>query len=304
MSGQVSVLLDTNDTDEKVNYLPLQRMLYLSFWDSYMPASYKGAPPVCYQCRQTSHIRKDCPLMRQITCSRCLVKGHIARFCKEKDSDIARDMIKYELLKEEQRKKKQEVIHQKSSPKDKVQLVSDKENKSDLVTTETDNSSQVPKVTEGKVGTLHKDNIVTSKTTIEETKDIKLEKLEDNNAKPTLMEVDPMGVTITKVTVDQDGLNASKYAPITKRTTMDIDPETMAMDIDSKRNSSTRSVHQEKVIANQVDMLRMTTARAKNRLSIAASMSNPHANLVLDRKKDNSIPKDLSVKKGSNVNKN
>ncbi|KAI9309664.1 hypothetical protein BJ944DRAFT_258196, partial [Cunninghamella echinulata] len=100
-------------------------MLYLSFWDSYMPATYKGAPPVCFQCRQSGHIRKDCPMMKQITCSRCLVKGHIARFCKEKNSDIEKDMIRYKLLKEEQRKKKQAAIKQKSS-KDEVQSYDEK----------------------------------------------------------------------------------------------------------------------------------------------------------------------------------
>ncbi|CAO3641225.1 unnamed protein product [Cunninghamella echinulata] len=104
--GQVSVLLDTNNTDEAQKYQPLQRMLYLSFWNSYMPASYKGAPPVCFQCRQSGHIRKDYPMMKQITYSRCLHKGHIARFCKEKEDDIEKEIKRYEQLKKNQNEAK------------------------------------------------------------------------------------------------------------------------------------------------------------------------------------------------------
>ncbi|KAI9303490.1 hypothetical protein BJ944DRAFT_268309 [Cunninghamella echinulata] len=152
-------------------------------------------------------------------------------------------------------------------------------------------------VTEGKVGALHKTNIVDGKTTVEETKIISLNKSGGNKTKSALMEVDAKDVTITKVTMDQDGLNASKYALITKRNTMDIDPETMAMAIDSKKKSSIKSVHQEKIISNQVDMLRMTTAKPKNRLAIASSMSNPYASLILDRKKNNSVPRIFQSRK-------
>ncbi|KAI8078923.1 uncharacterized protein BX664DRAFT_287132, partial [Halteromyces radiatus] len=79
--GQVSILLDTNDDGVDKKYRPLQRMLYMAHWDRYIPATFKGAPPVCYQCRQAGHIRKECPVMKQITCSRCLEKGHTAKFC-------------------------------------------------------------------------------------------------------------------------------------------------------------------------------------------------------------------------------
>lgn len=43
--GQVSVLLDINDIDNDTKFQPLQRMLYLSYWDRYASAAYRGAPP-------------------------------------------------------------------------------------------------------------------------------------------------------------------------------------------------------------------------------------------------------------------
>ncbi|CAO3633028.1 unnamed protein product [Cunninghamella echinulata] len=110
--GQISILLDINDEDNEVKYQPLQRMLYMEYWDRYLPATFKGVPPVCYQCRQSGHIRKNCPMVKQLTCSRCLEKGHIARFCKMKEVDIQKELNKYEKIKEGQR---QNDINQKSS---------------------------------------------------------------------------------------------------------------------------------------------------------------------------------------------
>ncbi|KAI8093748.1 uncharacterized protein BX664DRAFT_358151 [Halteromyces radiatus] len=64
--GQISILLDTNDDGVDKKCRPLQRMLYMSHWDRYIPATFKGAPPVCYQCRQAGHIRKECPVMKHV----------------------------------------------------------------------------------------------------------------------------------------------------------------------------------------------------------------------------------------------
>jgi len=58
--GKVSVMLDTSVGNGK-KYQPLARMLWLEDWDVYVPAQFKGADPVCYYCRQSGHVRKDCP---------------------------------------------------------------------------------------------------------------------------------------------------------------------------------------------------------------------------------------------------
>jgi hypothetical protein len=66
--GQITILIDTSkrslveDTaDVTVKPQPLTRMMYLDAWDIYVPASFKGAPPVCFYCRQSGHISAKCP---------------------------------------------------------------------------------------------------------------------------------------------------------------------------------------------------------------------------------------------------
>lgn len=88
--GLVFVLIDNTGTyeDEKGNQVPvkpLSRMLYLQTWDNYVPATFRGAPPVCYYCRQVRHIRSKCPILANKECYRCGHLGHTARVCKEKE---------------------------------------------------------------------------------------------------------------------------------------------------------------------------------------------------------------------------
>jgi hypothetical protein len=58
--GQMSVMIDTsvkymNAAGEMVDPQPLSRNLYLEAWDTYVPADFKGAAPVCHFCRQSGH---------------------------------------------------------------------------------------------------------------------------------------------------------------------------------------------------------------------------------------------------------
>ena len=88
--GEISVLLDSRPTENGDAVQPLTRMLYLHQFQKYCPASFKGASPVCYHCRQTGHIVAKCPKLASIKCYKCNGNGHIARFCKKQDDDEAK----------------------------------------------------------------------------------------------------------------------------------------------------------------------------------------------------------------------
>lgn len=91
------MLLDRRDDNEK--YQDLQRMLYLEAWDLFAPASYKGAQPVCYYCRQAGHVKRDCPSLQALTCFSCGGKGHTKSRCRNPDrSSFEEDVAQYMLL--------------------------------------------------------------------------------------------------------------------------------------------------------------------------------------------------------------
>jgi hypothetical protein len=108
--GKMSVLLDTSvgmkgEDGEVVPSQPLSRMLYLNAWDSFAPAQFKNAPPVCHFCRLSGHVRKDCPELAKRVCFSCREHGHTARFCKvksktkqDKDKSFAVELSEYVAL--------------------------------------------------------------------------------------------------------------------------------------------------------------------------------------------------------------
>jgi hypothetical protein len=71
----------------------LTRMLYLREWDVYAPASFKGAAPVCHFCRQSGHVRKNCPDLAKRKCFNCRGFGHTARFCKVRNEQTDAELI-------------------------------------------------------------------------------------------------------------------------------------------------------------------------------------------------------------------
>ncbi|CDH61037.1 hypothetical protein RO3G_01611 [Lichtheimia corymbifera JMRC:FSU:9682] len=84
--GQLTVILDPSEgymigEGEHHEAQPLQRMLYLETWDVFAPASFKGADPICFYCRQAGHIRNTCPQLAKRVCFGCGETGHTRRFC-------------------------------------------------------------------------------------------------------------------------------------------------------------------------------------------------------------------------------
>ncbi|CAO3637057.1 unnamed protein product [Mucor hiemalis] len=98
--GQVSVILDTlagykNASGEDVKCQPLERMLYLSAWDTFASATFKGAKKVCNFFRKAGHVVKQCPELAKLVCYNCGKSGHTAGRCKvvKSDSDLLDEYV-------------------------------------------------------------------------------------------------------------------------------------------------------------------------------------------------------------------
>ncbi|EPB83586.1 hypothetical protein HMPREF1544_09688 [Mucor circinelloides 1006PhL] len=97
--GKLSVMLDTS-VGYQVGELeyqearPLGRMLYLSEFDCFVPATYKGAPPVCHFCQHSGHVRAKCPELARRKCFGYNKQGHMIKFCPEGESRKTADYLK------------------------------------------------------------------------------------------------------------------------------------------------------------------------------------------------------------------
>ena len=97
--GKLSVMLDTSvgyqvGDSEYQEARPLGRMLYLSEFDCFVPATYKGAPPVCHFCQHSGHVRAKCPELARRKCFGCNKQGHMIKFCPEGESKKTADYLK------------------------------------------------------------------------------------------------------------------------------------------------------------------------------------------------------------------
>ncbi|KAL7310776.1 hypothetical protein PS15m_010229 [Mucor circinelloides] len=121
----VSFMIDTavkyTDAEGKAYEVqPLSRMLYLSAWDVYVPAMYKGAPPVCHFCRQSGHIRAACPTLAKRKCFKCHNLGHTARFCREEEKSFNEALEDYDARKTSQAATEPRAAHTHDNDNDPV----------------------------------------------------------------------------------------------------------------------------------------------------------------------------------------
>ncbi|EPB86519.1 hypothetical protein HMPREF1544_06686 [Mucor circinelloides 1006PhL] len=63
----------------------IEPLVFLSSWDVYVPATYRGAPPACRFCRQSSHIKAARPILAKRKCFECHKLGHTARFGRKNE---------------------------------------------------------------------------------------------------------------------------------------------------------------------------------------------------------------------------
>ena len=204
--GQVSVLLDLT-TVQGTEYQPLSKMIYLESWDVLVPASYRGAPPVCYHCRQAGHIKKDCPRLKSIECFKCHHKGHTARFCKTEDKSFSDDMEEYVALTEELKRK--ETAEKSGSTEVEETQATTEQVVTEVKTVEVENplvKSQEKKVDDLSVGPIDEDMSDTDEVILVKPANMELCE-EDEDAGPSY----PVGSS------------ASKYAGCDVKTTMTVD---------------------------------------------------------------------------------
>ncbi|OBZ81628.1 hypothetical protein A0J61_10323 [Choanephora cucurbitarum] len=64
------------------------------------PASFKGAAPVCFYCRQAGHFRRDCPKLKDQVCFGCGVKDHTRRFCSRQKEKRVESVTEADMLDE------------------------------------------------------------------------------------------------------------------------------------------------------------------------------------------------------------
>ncbi|KAJ8654752.1 hypothetical protein O0I10_009643 [Lichtheimia ornata] len=204
--GQLTVTIDPSEgyEDSKGEHheaQPLQRMLYLETWDTFAPASFKGAAPVCYYCRQAGHIRNNCPELARRVCFECGVAGHTRKFCKAKVTDTqAIDLY--------EQAKSQKTEQETQRPVKDV----------DQTTKAT--SEPVISDTEDQKGV--NDDLSDTEATIDEEVEKEDEDIEMDEVpkKSRLDDVDP-----------EFSINSSKHAPYDKATRMKLDEEEPAEEV-------------------------------------------------------------------------
>lgn len=237
--GEISVLLDRTVTgkEDSSTYQTLTRMLYLEAWDTFVPASFKGAQPVCYYCRQAGHVKNSCPSLKQLKCFKCGDNGHTKRRCRQTggartttveedevevnstiNSTFEEDLLAYENL-------------QKPLPSQEIEKVSeniDEETTDDKVETM---DSEVYE-TDSPVSSVE---LVQSDASIEEDVVMNENKIYDENARDRNEEPDA-GFQRTLL----NGSLASKHASASIRSSMDTEDDEQPKRVLRSRSGDTQ----------------------------------------------------------------
>lgn len=210
--GQLSVLLDITETKVNNSALqPLSRMLYLESWDCFVSASFRGAPPVCYHCRKSGHIKKDCPTLRKIKCFKCLEFGHTSRFCRSKTVAIEPLEVKMTIM------DTASMSAESDSADDAIEEVANSEPMNedveefssiggDMVVNTVELQSEESTVDSHNINNDEFMNVITEEADEQMWETEKTIQVEDNFE-----------------AVKELGGLASKYAPVEERLTMDVD---------------------------------------------------------------------------------
>lgn len=201
--GELSVLLDRAEPEiDNPRYQKLTRVLYLDAWDVFAPASFKGAEPICYYCRKTGHVKKDCPALKDLTCFGCGKSGHIKRRCRSSFSNAEKEDSPSPVTTtfEEEFDSYQSI---------QAEMLSNQQIQHDLVEVESEVSiNNTPE--DARFDLITEDEI--------------LEVLQENEGSKDDETVENMDVSSEEeYTPTPEGSKASKYAPVEIRSTMDID---------------------------------------------------------------------------------
>jgi hypothetical protein len=202
--GELSVLLDRAEPEiDNPRYQKLTRVLYLDAWDVFAPASFKGADPICYYCRKTGHVKKDCPALKDLTCFGCGKSGHIKRRCRSSSINIEKEDVPStatttfeEDLDSYQSLQAETSISQQSQANDPVEV------EGEVLMTDTPEDARFDVISEDEILEVLKENEVLKEDQTEENMDLSSEE---------------------EYASTLEGSKASKYAPVDIRTTMDID---------------------------------------------------------------------------------
>jgi hypothetical protein len=211
--GEAVAILDCSNTDGK-EYQRLDRMLYLMEWDLYIPASFKGAPPVCYHCRQAGHVKATCPSLANTQCFHCHQNGHTTRNCKARIASFREEVDVYAVA----RKEKENSVRKEER---KTTKVNKGEEKMEQKSHETSNNEDEMLV---EMNTQQED--VDNSMTIEGEKeaDTEMTAAEDDQHE------------LKKVEAFESGAVASKHAPIEIATHMKVDTAKEMMSLSTTKS--------------------------------------------------------------------
>lgn len=98
--GEAIAIIDTSMD----NYLSLVRTLQIPEWGGrLLTLSWKGAPVVCNFCKQEGHLKRSCPRIAELECTKCFGKGHSPSFCPVLANESASDWDAIVAMEEKER---------------------------------------------------------------------------------------------------------------------------------------------------------------------------------------------------------